>query len=210
MKLYDCAFAPSPRRVRVFMAEKGIVVPKEQVAIDKGRQFSPDYRAVNPRCAVPVLVLDDGFAISEVVAIWTYLEGIRPEPPLMGTTPEQKAVIAMWERRMELDGYFAAAEALRNAVPAFAGHAVVGPHDYPQIPALAERGRARTLDFYRDLDARLADWPFVAGMSFSVADITAVVTVDFAAKDVGVPVPDQCKALRRWHDTVSSRPSMKA
>jgi glutathione S-transferase len=210
MKLYDFASAPSPRRVRVFMAEKGIIVPTERVAIDAGKQFAPDYRAINPRCAVPVLVLDDGVAISEVLAIWTYLEGIHPEPPLMGTTPGDKAVVAMWERRMEFDGYFAAAEAFRNASPAFAGHAVVGPHDYAQIPALAERGRARTLDFYGDLDARLTEWPFVAGTSFSIADITAVVTIDFAVKDVDLPIPEQHKALRRWHDTVSSRPSMKA
>jgi glutathione S-transferase len=210
MKLYDFAPAPSPRRVRIFMAEKGLEVPTVQVALGEGKQFAPEYRAVNPRCTVPALVLNDGTAISEVLAIWTYLEAIRPDPPLMGTTPEDKATVAMWERRMELDGYFAAAEAFRNAWPAFAGHAVVGPHGYAQIPALAERGTARTLDFYRDLDARLAESPFVAGLSFSVADITAVVTVDFAVRDVGLPVPDDCKALRRWRDAVSCRPSMKA
>jgi glutathione S-transferase len=156
------------------------------------------------------LVLDDGTAIGEVPAICHYLEDIRPDPPLLGTTAREKAIITMWDRRMEIDGFFAVAEALRNSFPGLKGRAVVGPHDYEQIPALAERGKIRTLDFFGDLDARLAECPFVAGDSFSVADITAIVTVDFAASRVKLPIPEEHKDLRRWYDMVAKRPSMSA
>jgi len=210
MKLYDYASAPSPRRVRIFMAEKGITVPTVQIDLASGEQFSAAYRAVNPRCVVPALVLDDGTVLGEVLAIWHYLEGLHPNPPLMGTSPKGKALIAMWERRMELDGYVPAAEAFRNSASAFAGHAVAGPRKYPQIPELADRGKARTLDYIRDLDARLSSSAFVSGDAFSAADITALVTVEFAAADVGLAIPEELGALRRWHATVSARPSMQA
>lgn len=210
MKLYDFASSPSPRRVRIFMAEKGMDVPTAQVNLAAGEQFSDAYRAINPRCIVPTLVLDNGVAISETLAICRYLEEIQPEPPLLGTSPEDKAVVTMWERRMEIDGFFAVAEALRNSFPTLKGRALVGPHNYEQIQALADRGRQRTLDFFRDLDLRLADSPFVAGKSFSIADITAVVTIDFAANRIKLAIPEERKALKRWYDGVSSRPSMKA
>jgi glutathione S-transferase len=210
MKLYDFAAAPSPRRVRIFLAEKGIALPSVQVDLATGEQFSAAYRAINPCCAVPALSLDDGSAIAEVQAIWLYLEGLHPDPPLLGTTPESRARILMWDRRMEMDGYQGAAEAFRNAAPTFAGHALVGAHGHDQIPALVERGRKRTLDFYDDLDARLEASRFIAGDAFTVADITAVVTVDFAVADVGLPVPARLTALRRWHEMISSRPSMTA
>lgn len=210
MKLYDYASAPNPRRVRIFMAEKGIAVPTIQVNLAAGEQFSDAYRAINPRCVVPALVLDDGTVIGEVLAIWHYIESLRPDPPLMGTSATSGALVAMWERRVELDGYLPAADAFRNADSAFAGHAVAGPHKYAQIAALADRGKSRTLDFFGDLDARLATSAFVAGEAFSVADITALVTVDFAAADVGLPVPLHLGALRRWHGVVSARPSMRA
>lgn len=210
MKLYDAATAPNPRRVRIFLAEKGIQVPVVPVDLAGKEQFSPAYRAINPCCMVPTLVLDDGTAIGEVLAIWRYLEEVHPEPPLMGRTAKDKALVTMWERRMELDGYLAAAEAVRNSLLRLAGRALVGPRDYPQIPALGERGKARVLDFYDDLDSRLADNPFVAGDAFSVADITAIVTIDFVASRLDLPVPSGHGALRRWYDTVAARPSMKA
>ena len=210
MKLYDSASSPNPRRVRIFLAEKGLEVERVRVNLAAGEQFSAAYRAINPRCTVPTLALDDGSAISEVPAICRYIEEIRPEPPLLGTTAKDKAIVIMWERRMELDGFFAVVEALRNSVSFFKDRAVVGPHRYEQIPALAERGRARTLYFYDDLDRRLAESPFVAGERFSIADITAVVTVDFATKRIDLPAPPEREALRRWYDVVSARPSMKA
>ncbi|WP_423136028.1 glutathione S-transferase N-terminal domain-containing protein [Methylocella tundrae] len=192
------------------MAEKGMSVPTAQVDLAAGEQFSEAYRAINPRCAVPSLVLDNGVAICEVLAICRYIEEIQPEPRLLGSSPEDKAIVTMWERRMEIDGFFAVAEAVRNSFPGLRGRALVGPHTYEQIPALADRGRQRTLDFFRDLDARLADAPFVAGKSFSIADITAMVTIDFAASRIKLVVPDEYKALKRWRDAVSARPSMKA
>ncbi|VFU09256.1 Glutathione S-transferase (fragment) [Methylocella tundrae] len=155
-------------------------------------------------------MLDNGVAICEVLAICRYIEEIQPEPRLLGSSPEDKAIVTMWERRMEIDGFFAVAEAVRNSFPGLRGRALVGPHTYEQIPALADRGRQRTLDFFRDLDARLADAPFVAGKSFSIADITAMVTIDFAASRIKLVVPDEYKALKRWRDAVSARPSMKA
>jgi glutathione S-transferase len=210
MKLYDSASSPNPRRVRIFLAEKGIEVERVRVNLAAGEQFSAAYRAINPRSTVPTLVLDDGTAISEVPAICRYIEEIHPTPPLLGTAAKDKAIMTMWERRVEFDGFFAVVEALRNSVSFFKDRAVVGPHNYGQIPALAERGRARTLNFYRDLDQRLAESPFVAGERFSIADITAVVTVDFATKRINLPAPEECAALKRWYDVISARPSMTA
>lgn len=209
MQLYDFP-APTPRRVRMFLAEKGIDIPRVCVDIAKGEQFRPEFRAINPSCTVPVLMLDNGTVLSEVPAIWHYLEAAYSTPALLGSSPEETALILMWERRMELDGYFAAAEAFRNAAPAFASHALTGPHEYEQIGAVAARGCARLLNFYGDLDARLATAPFVAGSTFTAADITAVVSVDFAQAAVGVRVPDRCTNLLRWHGKVSQRSSYQA
>jgi glutathione S-transferase len=192
------------------MAEKGIEIPTVNVDLSKGEQFSAWYRAINPGCTVPALVLDSGMSISEVPAIWHFLDAMRPDPPLMGASGEERALILMWERRMELDGYFAAAEAFRNSHPAFAGRAVVGAHGHEQIAALAERGRARTLNFYADLNRRLRDVRFVAGDAFTVADITAVVSVDFAKDEVGVSVPSDHAALLRWYDAIAGRQSYSA
>ena len=210
MKLYDFIGAPSPRRVRIFLAEKGVTIPTVPVNLATGEQFSDAYRAINSRCAVPTLVLDDGTAIGEAMAICRYVEEIHPNPPLMGATAVEKAVITMWERRMEAEGYLAAVEAFRNAVPGLKGRALIGPHDYEQIPELAERGRARMADFYADLNDRLAHSPFVAGDGFSVADITAIVSIDFAVNRAKLPIPDHLTALLRWRDAVSARPSMSA
>src|SRR5919197_5866770 len=134
MKLYDCATAPSPRRVRIFLAEKGITVPVVQVNLRDGEQFSPAFRAINPDCTVPVLELENGVRIADAVAICLYFEERQPEPPLMGIGPEDKAVVAAWQRRAERDGFYAVMEAFRNATPGLRGRAVPGPADYEQIP----------------------------------------------------------------------------
>jgi glutathione S-transferase len=210
LTLYQSNASPNSRRVRIYLAEKGLKVAVVPVDLGTKEQFSEAYRAINPRSVVPTLVLEDGTAIGEVPAIWRYVEEAYPEPPLLGTTAKEKALVTMWERRAELEGFAAVMEAVRNAAAGLKGHAIAGPHGYEQIPALADRGKLRVIDFYADLDARLAGVPFVAGDRFSVADITAVVTVDFATRAMGMPIPEGHAASKRWYDAVSARPSVTA
>lgn len=209
LKLYHAAGSPNARRVRIYLGEKGLEVTL--VAIDLGakEQFSAAYTAINSRSVVPTLVLPDGTAIGEVPAIWRYLEETYPDPPLLGTDPTDKALVTMWERRTELEGFAAVMEGVRNAAPGLKGRAISGPHGYEQIAALADRSRLRVMDFYADLDRRLSEVPFVAGERFSVADITALVTVDFATNAMKLPVEDGHGAVRRWYEDVSSRASAK-
>jgi glutathione S-transferase len=209
MKLYDFAPAPNPRRVRIFLAEKGIALPMVQVNLRASEQFGPAFRAVNADCTVPVLELDDGARIADVLAICVYFETLQPEPPLMGIGARDKANVAAWQRRVERDGFLAVVEAFRNSTPGFKGRALPGPDDYEQIPTLAERGRARLGKFFGMMNASLADREFVAGKQYSIADITALVTVDFAGW-IKLHIPDDCSHLRRWYDTVAARPSAKA
>jgi glutathione S-transferase len=209
MKFYDCAIAPSPRRVRIFLAEKGITLPTIQVDLRKGEQFGDAFRAINPECTVPVLELDDGRRISDSLAVCVYLEQTRPQPPLMGVDAADRAIVAEWQRRAERDGFLAVAEAFRNSTPAFKTRALPGPDDYAQIPALVERGRARTQKFFKLMDARLADREFVAGDRYTIADITTLVAVDFAGW-IKLTIPDDCPHLRRWHAAVAARPSARA
>jgi glutathione S-transferase len=210
MKLYQSNGSPNSRRVRIFLAEKGISMPIVPVDLGAREQFSEAYAAINPRLTVPTLALDDGTSIGEVPAILRYLEEIHPEPPLLGATAKTKALVTMWERRVEQEGFASVMEAVRNAIPGLKSRAIAGPHDYEQIPALVERSKARVRNFYADFDARLTDVPFVAGDDFSVADITAIVTVDFATRAAGLPLTDEHAALKRWYDKVSARPSMAA
>src|SRR6202047_247042 len=208
LKLYHAQPSPNSRRVRIFLAEKGVYVPLVAVDLGKGEQHTEAYRAINPRRVVPTLVLEDGTAIGEVWAVGRYLEKIHPTPPLLGATSKDKALVTMWERRAELEGFAAVMEGVRNASERLKGRAIAGPYDYDQIPTLVERSRLRVKNFYADLDARLAALPFVAGDHFSAADITGLVTVDFATKAMSLPVPDEHKTLRRWVEKVSSRPSV--
>jgi glutathione S-transferase len=210
MKLYEWTGSPNSRRVRIYLAEKGLAIPRVPVDLDAKDQFSPEYTAINPRRVVPTLVLEDGTAIGEVLAIWRYLEESYPEPPLIGSTPKEKATIIMWERRAEQEGFAPVMDAMRNSTPGLRGHALTGPYDYEQIPELARRGIRRIADFYSDLDLRLKDFAFVAGDRFSTADITALVTVDFAAKAVNQPIPAGHDNLKRWYDKVAARPSAGA
>src|SRR6266481_1643918 len=210
LRLYHYAASPNSRRVRIFLAEKGIAIPLAPVDLAKGEQHSDAYRAINPRRVVPTLVLEDGTAIGEVPAICRYIEGAHPTPPLLGETPKEKALVVMWERRAELEGFAAVMEAIRNSLPGLKSRAIAGPHDYEQIPELAERSKLRVKNFFADFDARLGEVPFVAGQRFSVADITALVTVDFAAKAINFSVPGEHRSLKRWYEAVSSRSSMAA
>ena len=209
MKFYDCASAPSPRRVRIFLAEKGIAVPTVQVDLRNGEQFSAAFRQINPDCTVPVLELDDGTRIADVIAICVYFEAMQPEPPLMGRDARSRALVTAAQRRAEREGLYAMMEAFRNVTPGLKGRALPGAHEYEQIPALAERGRARVLRFFETIDAELAGRAFVCGADYSIADITTLVTVDFA-KWIKLAIPERCGHLRRWHDAVSARPSAKA
>ncbi len=205
MLFYDCSTAPSPRLVRIFIAEKGIEVPTRQVDLRGGEHLSPAFRAINPHCTVPVLELDDGTRLTSTQGCWRYLEETFPDPPLLGTTPVEKAVIADRVWRIEADGWQAVGEALRNAAPGLTDRALTGPDDYAQIPALAERGRVRAARFLARLDDLLADSPYVAGERFSAADILALVVVDFA-RWIKLALPEDAVHARRWYDRVSARP----
>jgi len=210
MKLYHSPASPNSRRVRIFIAEKGIDIPFQVVNLGEKEQFSDWFKAINPRSQVPALALDDGRGIAEVPAILRYLEEVHPEHPLLGIDAADKAIVAMWERRAELDGFAPVMEGVRNAVAGLKGRALSGPHNYEQIPDLIERSKQRVANFYADFNTRLEQSPFVAGDSFSVADITTLVTIDFATGGLKMPIPDDATALRRWYDAVSARPSAKA
>jgi glutathione S-transferase len=209
IKLYQSAGSPNSRRVRIFLAEKGLAIALVPVDLGKGEQHSDAYRAINPRRVVPTLVLEDGTAIGEVPAIMRYLDEAFPEKTLLGAMPKDKGLITMWERRAELEGFAAVMEGVRNKIPGPKGRAIAGPHDYEQIPALVERSVLRVKNFFADLNERLRQVPFVAGERYSAADITALVTVDFA-KALQLSIPDGHAALKRWYETVSSRPSAAA
>lgn len=205
--LYDCATAPSPRRARILLAEKGVAHETVQVDLRNGEQLSDAYRKVNPQCTVPALRTDDGLLLTDNAAITAYLEARYPEPPLLGATPHEKAEIASWNWRVEFEGLLAIAEALRNSAPAMANRALPGPVDYPQIPELAQRGLARVQQFFIALDDRLAGREYIAAERFSVADITAVVAVDFA-RVVKIRPGEQHPHLQRWRAAMAERPSM--
>ncbi len=211
MKLYDSKLAPNPRRVRMFMAEKGMSCDTEQVDIIKGENLSDDYLAINPRGLVPTLVLDDGTVLDESVAICRYLEETQPEPPLMGTGAVDRARVEARQRHMEFDGLMGAAEAFRNSFPLFSSRGLPGSAGaVDAIPELAARGKATVERFYRRLDEHLNASDFIAGDRFSIADITALCTVDFAAGAARLPIPDDCENVKRWHAQVSARPSAQA
>ncbi|HWW35977.1 MAG TPA: glutathione S-transferase [Xanthobacteraceae bacterium] len=209
MKFYDCTTAPSPRRVRIFLAEKGISVPTVQVDLRNNEQLTPAFRKINPDATVPSLELDDGTRINDAVGICVYFEAIHPQPPLMGETAEEKALVASWQREAERNGFYAVMEVFRNSAPGLKGRALPGPHDYEQIPALAERGRLRVQHFQEQMDARLGQSEFIAGPHYSIADITALITIDFAVR-AKMPIPENYEHLRRWYAQVSARPSAKA
>ncbi len=209
MKLYTFPPAPSPQRVHMFLKEKGIEIPFEQVDMMKQEQLSDTYKSVNPRGTLPALVLDDGTVISEVVAICRYLDATYAENPLHGADPTQQALVTEWDHRIEMECMMGIAEALRNKGDAFKNRALPGPLDIEQIGELVPRGLKRIAAFFEVLDEQLATHQFVAGNSFSVADITAFVAVNFASW-VKMSVPDELTHLKRWHAEVGKRPSTQA
>lgn len=211
MKLYDFSLAPNPRRVRMFLAEKSVEIPLVEVNTREKAQFAESFDRVNPLRAIPVLELDDGTCIAESVAICRYIEEMYPEPPLMGIDARDKAIVEMWNRRVELVGYAAASEAVRNALPMFEDRGLSGVSGgVPQIPALVERGKQTLGRFFGLLDQQLVDNPFVAGSAFTIADITAFVTIEFAKRvDVEIPGTGADNVLR-WYGEIASRPSAAA
>jgi glutathione S-transferase len=193
LKLCHYSGSHNSRRVRILIAEKSLDIELAPVDLGAKEQFSDAYRAINPRAVVPTLVLDDGTAIGEVPAIMRYLDEAYPLVPLLGATLKEKALITMWERRAELEGFASVMEGVRNAAAGLKGRAISGPHNYEQIPALIERSKRRVTDFYTDLEARLED-------------------VDFATQAFAMPIPDGDGGvtLKRWYAVVAARPSAAA
>jgi glutathione S-transferase len=204
--LYDCATAPSPRRARILLAEKGIAHETVQVDLRNKEQLSDAFRAINPQCTVPALRTEEGDVFTDNAAIAAYLEAQFPNPPLLGRTPAEKAEIASWHWRVEFEGLLAIAEALRNSAPAMANRALPGPVDYAQIPELAQRGLSRVQQFFDMLDKHLEGRAFIAADQFSIVDITAVVAIDFA-RVVRIKPGEQHVNLRRWREDMAKRPS---
>ncbi len=202
MKIYDSTLAPNPRRVRIFLAEKGIEVPYEQINLAKAENRSPEFLKINPLGGIPVLELDDGTHIAESVAICRYFEEQQPEPPLMGTDAKDRAVVEMWQRRMELNVLLLTAQTFRNTHEFFKGR-------IPQVAEYGEVCRKAAESSFKWLDGELAKREFVSGDRYTIADITALCGIDFGRVSGIKIAPDQ-KNLERWHETVSARPSAKA
>lgn len=210
MKLYDSRGAPSPRRVRVYLAEKHIEVERVTIDLRVDEHLEDAFLAINPRGAVPALELDDGEVICESAAVCRYFEALHPAPSLFGTTPVDIARIESWTRRIESDGYAAAVYVLRNTVDAFRDRAAAGKWPaMPQIPELAARGVIMWDVFVETLEAQLAERTWIATDSYSFADITALVTIDFAAR-CKLAMPEEAQAVRRWHAAATARPSAQA
>jgi glutathione S-transferase len=203
MKLYDGGRAPNPRRVRVFLAEKGITVPAEQVDLGGLQQKSEAFTAINPMQRVPALVLDDGTVITESIAICRYFEALHPDPPLFGRGALASALVEMWNRRVEFHLFIPVSNIFRHLHPA------MKDMETPQVKEWGEANKPRALDFLQFLDGELARRSFVAGGDYSVADITAMIAVDFMRVSKMV-VPDALTHLKRWYAAVSERPSAKA
>ena len=206
MKFYDYKGAPSPRRVRMFVAEKGLNIETVTVDLAQGEQFDADFQSKNPRCTVPLLELDDGRCLWDTLAICSYLEAKHPEPPLMGRDPIEQAQVLQWYQRIETDGFQAIAESFRNHSKGFRDRSLTGPAKFDQIPALVERGRIRATLFLQELDHHFANHRFVVGDCFTLADINAYAVIGFA-NWIKLTFAEDQTHLRRWHREVSDRPS---
>jgi glutathione S-transferase len=203
MKIYEDARAPNPRRLRIFVAEKGLKIPTEQVDIFARKNRTPEMLAKNPAGGLPFVELDDGTHLAESVAICRYLEGLHPEPNLMGKDNREQAFIEMWNRRMELNLFAPVSRAFQHTSEIFKPM-------LKQFPEYGETQREITRLQLQWLDAQIGNKPFIAGDRFTIADITALVAVDFGAQLAGVQLDPSLKNLARWHQSVSSRPSAKA
>ena len=203
MKLYDSKMAPNPRRTRIFLAEKGITIPTEQVDMMTMAHKTPEYTAINPLQRMPALVLDDGTVIAESIAICRYFEALQPEPQLFGVGAKEIATVEMWNRRCEINFFANVAAVFRHLHPA------MKELEVPQVPAYAEAMRPRAVWFLEFLNKELSGREFVASDRFSVADITTLCAVDFM-KPSRIVMPESLDHLKRWHAAVSARPSARA
>jgi glutathione S-transferase len=203
MKLYSHCVAPNPRRVRIFAAEKGIDLILEEVHILAGQSRKPEFLAKNSSGGVPVLELDDGSYLSESVAICRYLEGLQPEPNLLGRDVREEAEIERWNRRMELELFAAIGRTVQNISPIFQGR-------FKQFPEYGEVQRALVYQRLERMDRELNGQPFLAGDRFTIADITALVAIDFGGRLAEIKIAPELVQLARWHESVSSRPSARA
>ena len=202
MKLYEFTQAPNPRRVRVFLAEKGVSVPTVQVNIGAAENRKPEFLKINPMGGLPVLELDDGTHIAESVAICRYFEVLHPEPNLMGKDAKEQAVVEMWNRRMEFEVLGMAAGAFRNTSDFFKGR-------IPQVREYGEVCHVAVIKRLEWLDQELANREFIAGNRYTIADITALIGIDFG-RTTQIRIQPEQKNLARWHAAVSARPSAKA
>lgn len=203
MKLFDGGRAPNPRRVRVFLAEKGIEVPIVPVDMGAMEHRSEQVRSRNPLQGLPVLELDDGTIFTETVAICRYFEEIQPAPPLFGEGAVGKALVEMWQRRVELELFMRVAHAFRHIHPA------MKEWEVPQIPEWGEANKPKVTKFLHFLDGELANREFIAGDAYTIADITGLIAIDFM-KPARIALPDDCVHVRRWYEAVSARPSAAA
>ena len=203
---YDYLRAPSPRRARILLAEKGIAHAVRIVDLAAGEQLSDAFRAVNPACTVPALALEDGAVLTDNAAIAAWAEAAHPQPPLLGCTPLEKAAVASWNSKIDGECFMAIAEVLRYTSKGMVGRALPGPNDYAQIPELAVRGRERLVHFLDRFEAHMAGRAWVATDQFSLADITAGVALDFAGW-VKVEVNEGRPATQAWRDRLAARPA---
>ena len=203
MQLYDGGRVPNARRVRVYLAEKGLSVPTTPVDLGKNEHKTADFTRLNPLHRVPVLVLDDGTVLTESIAICRYFEELHPTPPLFGVGAKGKALVEMWQRRLELQLFLPVAQAFRHLHPAMAGYEV------PQVPEWGEANKQRAAEYMKILDADIGDKPFVTGDALTVADITGMIGIDFL-KAAKIAFPPELKNLHRWYAAMAARPSARA
>ena len=207
MKLYDFGPAANSKRVRIFISEKGMEVPVVELNVRDDAQFKEPFNSMNPFHCVPFLELDDGTVIAESISVCRYLEEIHPEPSFFGRTAEERAIIDMWNRRVELDGFMPALHATRNNVPLFKGRVVPGTRtDLEQLPAMVQRGKEMLDIFLGRLDPQLAVNEFVAGSVISIADITCFFVINMA-NNFELEIESRYPNISRWHNEFSARPS---
>jgi len=202
MKLYDFGRAPNPRRVRIYLAEKGIAVPMEQIDLGAMQHKTAAYAAINPLRQVPVLMLDDGTVIAESIAICRYFEVLNPSPPMFGTGALEQAMVEMWNRRLEQNLFFPVSQVFRHLHPAMKDMEV------PQVATWGEANKPRVAALLPILERQLETGPFVCGARYSIADITALVAINFM-KPAKLAVPSEYRNIARWHAEVSARPSAR-
>ena len=203
MKLYNSNLAQNPRRVRIFLAEKRVSIPRVEVDLAKLEQKTAEFSALNPFQTIPILELDDGTRIAESIAICRYIEALWPAPNLFGSTAVEQATIEMWQRQLELRLLLPIAQVVRHSHPKMA------EMENPQVPDWATVNRPKALKAMGIVDETLSERPFIAGERFTVADITGLVALDFA-KPARIAIPPELVHLNRWHEALKMRPSAAA